>query len=81
MGWNVPDEKSPLPDTVLRAVGVMVDLSPLPAAEALIEVLKDRANLLIDEIEAIELNGNLKSGRAGALVGALGFLNWATEEI
>ncbi len=55
-------------------MGVWVDLSPLPVAEALIEVLKDRATLLIDKIEDIELNNNLKSGRASALVGALGFL-------
>ena len=74
LGWNIPDEKSPEPSDLFKAIGVLVNLSLLPFGEAEIDILEDRAELILNKIDSILQSGHLYSGAAGSLVGVLGFM-------
>jgi len=72
-GWDIPDRKSPPPAQVFTALGAEVDLSPLPAASALIRITAERARALRNELKAIEKGGVLTPGHAASMMGRLGF--------
>ena len=64
-GWDVPDRKSPPPSACFTAVGVLIDLSPLPASPALVRITPERCKNLCNELKSIHSQGLLQPGQAG----------------
>jgi hypothetical protein len=76
-GWDIPLKKSPLAAFRFRALGVFVDLSPLPAAAATIVVCERRVEALLTLLLKVITTGSLTSGHAASLVGKLLFASVA----
>jgi hypothetical protein len=72
-GWDVPLKKSPVPLQCFRALGIFLNLKPLPAAHATIVVCERRIEGLIDTLRGIGESQSLTSGAASSLVGKLMF--------
>ena len=49
---------------IFRAVGVMMNLSGLPYGMMIVEIIEERAEILVTEIEAILTTGRLSAGKA-----------------
>ena len=71
-GWDIPDSKSPPPETLFRVLGAMIDLrnTPLPPV---IRLTEDRYIKLHGIISRILADGFLASGLAGQLFGQFRF--------
>ena len=72
-GWDIPLAKSPLPSQYFRALGVFVDLRPLPRSTAYIQVCPLRIDGILEMMVAILERNRLPSGLASSLVGRLMF--------
>jgi len=72
-GWNIPLEKSPEASQLFRALGVFVDLKPLPLSAAMIRVCKDRVNSIILTLHQIMQTGRVTPGIAASIAGKLLF--------
>ena len=72
-GWDIPDRKSPPPSPSFVALGGLIDLAPLPDADALIKITQLRAKNLRNELKEIAKTKVLAPGAAARLVGRLGF--------
>ena len=72
-GWDIPLAKSPPPSQYFRALGVFVDLRPLPWSTAFIQVCPMRIDGILEMIGAIMERNRLPSGLASSLVGRLMF--------
>ena len=72
-GWLIPDDKSPPPEFIFRALGVMFDLSPVPCSSAIIRIAKERVSKLIDALNEISSSQHLAPAHAGQLFGQFGF--------
>ena len=72
-GWDIGNDKSPLPSDCFRALGAMVDLRPIPRAPALLSVTDRRRADLLRTLQFILESGRLAPGAAGKLWGRLGF--------
>ena len=72
-GWDIPLSKSPPPCNRFRALGVFVDLRPLPMASAEIQVCERRIDAIISTLESINTKLRVPSGAASSLVGRLMF--------
>ena len=72
-GWDIPLAKSPLPSQYFRALGVFVDLRPLPCSTAYIQVCPLRIDGILEMMVAILERNRLPSGLASSLVGRLMF--------
>ena len=77
-GWAISSEKSPLPQTIFGAIGVVLDLSPIPASNALVKVTASRLESVTKSIMATLQRNVLSSGEAASLSGKLGFTISAT---
>ena len=72
-GWDIPLAKSPPPCRMFQALGVFVDLRPLPMASALIQVCEKRIEAILMMLASIVEQARLPSGLASSLVGCLMF--------
>jgi hypothetical protein len=72
-GWNIPLKKSPPHATVFRALGVFVDLSPLPLAAASIKACERRLDQICHIIEEVFRAYVLNCGTAASIAGKLLF--------
>jgi len=72
-GWNIPDDKSPPPEYVFRALGAMIDLSGLPERDAVVRVAEDRAEKMVTLFNQILFDRKLSPALAGQIFGQLGF--------
>ena len=77
-GWAISSEKSPLPARSFVVIGVDLDLTNVPEAEAVVKVTKKRVAQLKKTLRGIMSSEKLGSGDAAALTGALGFTLCAT---
>ena len=72
-GWEISEEKSPLPSDCFVVIGVELDLAEVPTGEAAIRVTAKR----IEQLEAILLKiqkaDRLGSGESASVTGKLGF--------
>ena len=72
-GWDIPLAKSPLPSRYFRALGVFINLGPLPLSPATIKVCERRIDAILEMMESILVQARLPSGLASSLVGRLMF--------
>jgi len=72
-GWNIPLEKSPEASQLFRALGVFVDLKPLPVSPALIRACKDRLTSIILTLIQIMECGSISPALASSIAGKLLF--------
>ena len=72
-GWNIPLEKSPEASQLFRALGVFVNLKPLPDSAAEIRACKDRLmSIALTLIQVME-TGRITPGLAASIAGKLLF--------
>jgi len=55
-GWDIPLAQSPAPSQLFRALGVFVDLRPLPLASALITACENRLLAIEASLVAVVCN-------------------------
>ena len=72
-GWNIPDEKSPLPADLYRLLGVMIDLRPIPTMPPIVCMAADRFEKMMKILSDIETRSSLGCAEAGSIFGQLGF--------
>ena len=73
MRVGLPLGKIPPPSRRFRALGIFVDLRPLPMASAVIQVCERRIEAILLTLELIAAKLRLPSGAASSLVGRLMF--------
>ena len=76
-GWHIPLEKSPLPSQNFRALGVFVNLEPLPTAAAEICACQDRLISIGLTLAEVQKANRLVPSLASSIVGKLGFTTCA----
>ena len=74
-GWDVPDEKSPLPSQLFRALGAMVDLASFPRGPMVLRPAEDRVEGLIEALVNVSSQRHLSPSLAGKLYGKLMFMS------
>ena len=72
-GWALSPSKAPPPACVFMVIGVVLDLSGVPRAEAVLKIATKRIEQLTKILLIIEATGRLGSGEAASLTGKLGF--------
>ena len=72
-GWDIPLLKSPPPAQLFRALGVFIDLSPLPTSYATVKVCELRISGILLALRGITQSQRLPPGLASSLVGKLQF--------
>ena len=77
-GWNVPDEKSPPPQRILRTLGAMTDFRVFPGGPIKLSSAIERVELTVADLEEILRKRRLTPGFAGKLYGSM---QWASSII
>ena len=72
-GWHIPLEKSPKPSQYFRALGVFVNLKPLPHAAAEICACEDRLTAIGAILETVLKSNRLSPSLASSIAGKLIF--------
>jgi len=72
-GWNIPDDKSPLPSDFFRLLGVFIDFRSVPAYPPLVRLAEDRYWKLVKILSDIRVSGSLGPAHASQLFGQLNF--------
>ena len=72
-GWFIPDDKSPPPNFVFRALGAFVHLVSPTCAESLVAITEDRAGKMQKALSDILSDCKLTPSYSGQIFGQLGF--------
>ena len=68
-GWFLPEEKSPLPESVDLQIGVVVNRPHTPEEPTRIQMCDRRRQTILDTIDKIMEDDHLPAGPAGKLLG------------
>jgi len=72
-GWLIPDDKSPPPSALFRALGAMICLASEPGGDSFVHVTSDRAEKMVAAMDSLLESKRLPPALAGQLFGQLGF--------